>query len=1060
MKNLVRAALSVLIATMTMHAAFAGDTTVRVENRVFRTYPFGDPSPVPGQQRIYPYFRFDGYTDTSEEQTWSFVVLENPYLRVLVAPQIGGKIWSAVEKKTGRPFIYHNHVVKFRDVAMRGPWTSGGIEFNFGAIGHAPTTATPVDYAVRENGDGSASCIVGALDLASRTEWRVEIRLPGDAAYFETRAFWYNPTETQTSLYHWMNASVDAREDLAYIFPGHFTIGHGGDVHPWPVHANGKRISVYGQNDFGSYKSYHVIGSLTDFWGGIYERDRFGFGHWSLYGDKPGKKIWIWGLSEQGRIWEKILTDPELGNRQYTEIQSGLLFNQAGSGSSRTPFKHRFFPSDGVERFTEVWFPVLGLGGMVDANRHGALNVTREGHVLRVELCALRRFRGPVSVSVGDEAVVLKTIDLRPLDVFQDSVLLDAEQDFKVDVGDGLLTAHSRMDEHQRLQRPAKADTAFEWGSPFGMYTSGIEKARQRNYRAAMDDFIECLEAAPYFTPALVGAARIAYRRMEYERASEFIRRALSHDAYDPEANFAYGTIQRRLGNAADARDGFGIAARSMTTRAAAYRQLAEMEFLDRDFEGAERYARLALDYNRYHIGALKLLVLTSRKMGLRKRTETVLDSLLRLDPLNHFALYERFRVEPKPETRDRFRSMIRNEFPQESYLELAVDYADLGLVEEAVDVLEMSPPHPIVSLWLAYLYDRQDAHAESRAALASALQASPLLVFPFRPETVRVLEWAGRRSGDWKIAYYRALIYWSRDRMARAENDLLSCGDRPEFASFYLLRGDYRRDADPVRAMKEYMRALELDRDTWRAYVRLVRIFSDEGETSKALEYARIGAERFPGNQILQHEYARALLHGGAYERCLKILEQIHILPHEGARYGRDTYRQACVLHALTFIDSGQYTECLKWIERARLWPENLGAGRPYDVDMRIEDFIAAVCYERLGDRDKADELRSTILAYSDGHRSVLNANLYIHATVLKQAGRSDEAGRILDAWLEKAPDSVAARWSRASFYGRRKEADALMRSEHTGVGTPWNLVIRDPHFRLVVQLENSIHR
>ena len=46
----------------------------------------------------------------------------------MILPEVGGKIWSAIEKSTGKSFIYYNHVVKFRDVAMRGPWTSGGIE--------------------------------------------------------------------------------------------------------------------------------------------------------------------------------------------------------------------------------------------------------------------------------------------------------------------------------------------------------------------------------------------------------------------------------------------------------------------------------------------------------------------------------------------------------------------------------------------------------------------------------------------------------------------------------------------------------------------------------------------------------------------------------------------------------------------------------------------------------------------------------------------------------------------------------------------------------------------
>ena len=74
---------------------------------------------------------------------------------------VGGKVWGAVDKRTGVDFVYFNHVAKFRDISMRGPWSSGGIEFNFGKMGHEPYTSTPVDWAVRTNADKSVSCFVG-----------------------------------------------------------------------------------------------------------------------------------------------------------------------------------------------------------------------------------------------------------------------------------------------------------------------------------------------------------------------------------------------------------------------------------------------------------------------------------------------------------------------------------------------------------------------------------------------------------------------------------------------------------------------------------------------------------------------------------------------------------------------------------------------------------------------------------------------------------------------------------------------------------------------------------
>ena len=129
-------------------AAQSPRATARESTRTFATYPYDDPNPHPIVGRIYPYFRFDGFTDSARARGWKTVELENQYLKVLILPEIGGKIWAAIEKKSNRSFIYSNSVVKFRDIAMRGPWTSGGIEANYGIIGHTPTVASPVDFRV------------------------------------------------------------------------------------------------------------------------------------------------------------------------------------------------------------------------------------------------------------------------------------------------------------------------------------------------------------------------------------------------------------------------------------------------------------------------------------------------------------------------------------------------------------------------------------------------------------------------------------------------------------------------------------------------------------------------------------------------------------------------------------------------------------------------------------------------------------------------------------------------------------------------------------------------
>ncbi|MBI5010702.1 MAG: DUF5107 domain-containing protein, partial [Bacteroidia bacterium] len=116
----------------------SGKATVKEYNQTYTTYPYSDPSPVPLLTSLYPYFRYDGFTDKPVQKEWKVVELENDYIKVLIFPEVGGKIWTAIEKSTGQPFIYYNHAVKFRDIAMRGPYTSGGLELNYGIIGHTP----------------------------------------------------------------------------------------------------------------------------------------------------------------------------------------------------------------------------------------------------------------------------------------------------------------------------------------------------------------------------------------------------------------------------------------------------------------------------------------------------------------------------------------------------------------------------------------------------------------------------------------------------------------------------------------------------------------------------------------------------------------------------------------------------------------------------------------------------------------------------------------------------------------------------------------------------------
>ena len=316
------------------------------------TYEFSDPDPIPEcDVRRYPYFRFDGSSRHPVARSWKAVVLENDRIRIVALPEIGGKIWGATDKVTGRDFIYFNHVVKFRNVATRGPWTSGGIEFNFGLIGHSMSTATPVDWCVRTNADNSVSYFCSNRELIVDTTWQVEVNLRDGDDFFTMRTLWANSSNEMSPYYQWMNAAYSTRGDPELAFPGDFEIGHEGDAHPWPT-KGGRRIDFVNNNDFGGNKSYHVIGGDARIFGVWWKDWGIGTYHKNAFGEKYGRKVWLWALSREGGIWEDLLTDRD---GQYMELQSGRGFNQPRRKTFSTPFKHPVFAPGSVDMFEERW---------------------------------------------------------------------------------------------------------------------------------------------------------------------------------------------------------------------------------------------------------------------------------------------------------------------------------------------------------------------------------------------------------------------------------------------------------------------------------------------------------------------------------------------------------------------------------------------------------------------------------------------------------------------------------------------------------------------------------
>jgi tetratricopeptide (TPR) repeat protein len=1039
-----------LLCLVVLCAPLVGAKTVFKEyDRVFTTYPYSDPDPVPTMSRFYPYFRYDGFTDKPIEKKWKVVELSNDYVQLLILPEIGGKVWAAIDKTTGKPFIYFNHVVKFRDVAMRGPWTSGGMEANYGIIGHTPNCFSPVDYLVRRNPDGGASCIIGTLDLLTRTTWRLEINLPADQACFSTRSFWHNASGTEQPYYTWMNIGIKSAGNLQFIHPGTHYIGHDGSAHDWPIDLQtGRDLSWYENNNFGSYKSYHVLGRLAEFFGGYWHDEDFGMAHCAPYGDKPGRKIWIWGLSREGMIWEDLLTDHD---GQYVEVQSGRLFNQADSSSTLSPFKHAEFPPYATDTWTEHWLPVKGIKGFVSASPWGALNVTQQAGGLVIRISPTRALQDKLEVFDGSRLVATRKLILKPMQPVEETVALTAPiKALRVCVGgDKIQYAAGDSDV---LSRPTAPPPGFDWDSVYGLYLEGKEQARQRAYVKAEQAFRACLEQDTNYLPALVEMASLANRRADPTNALSFSRRALSIDTYDPGANYQFASASAALGRSADAKEAFSIAALSPSWRGAAETELAKEYLREKVYDRAVAAAEESLFSNVRNLDALQVCACARRLMGDNAGANAALTILFKLDPLNHFAHCEQY-LGGKKRSRS-LTALVRNELPHETYLELAAWYHDVGLDEDAVKVLKLAPPKAEVVFWLAFL--QRDTNLLDRA-----LSASPEFVFPFRTEAIPVFEWAVQQVGGWQPKYYLALIRWHLGNLTEAERLLDACSSDPRFAPFYAARaqvvaelltersaqasssglrsrspqrtgkgrGEGRRAqtavfpadaaADPV--LRDLQRAGQLDAGQWRFGVMLAQHCIQRGDPAAALAVAADYTKRFPANDKLALLRAKTLLLTGQNQLAADFLASLHVLPAEGTTEARALFREAHLLLAVDRLRLGSPDDALRLVGIARQWPERLGSGKPYasDIDERLEDWVTVQCDLALKDPVKARQALDKILTIPASQKGQGTGDL-IRALALQRVGRNSEAEQLLKAWKSRDPESDLAEWGGELFDAR----------------------------------------
>ncbi|MHA6625934.1 DUF5107 domain-containing protein [Pseudonocardia sichuanensis] len=1047
--------------------------------------------------RVYPLPFHDRISATSRPVTWDAVHLENRWLRVMVLPELGGRIHVGYDRGAGYDFFYRNGVIKPALVGLAGPWIAGGVEFNWPQH-HRPATFLPTDVEIEHEPDGAVTVWCSDHDPFARMKGMHGIRLRPDRAVIEVRARLYNRSEqTQTFLW-WANVAARVHEQYQSFFPRDVRVvadhakraitafpaadrPYYGIDYPARRDTGGDRLDWYRNIEVPT--SYMCVGSNEGFFGGYDHAARAGFVHVADPHVAIGKKQWTWGNAAFGHAWDRNLGDD---GAAYVELMAGVFTDNQPDFSFIAPGETKVF--------SQFWYPIREIGPVHAASVDAAVRVDVEPGGVRVGVAVTAERPGcRVRLEDGAGAVLAEVdADLAPGAPHRSRIALDVPDRLVLRV----LHAGAELVSWDSLVPDAGADVtaAREPAAPADVTSVdelaviGAHLAQYRHATRSPEPYWrEALRRDPGHVASSVGLAARAYGRGEYAEAEALLEAAVgrltalnAHPA-DTTALYALGLVLDRQGRGAEAYARYAAASWSRAWRAPAGYRMARLDAAaGRDAAALDRLA----DVRRVepeHLQARALTALLLRRTGRADEAAALLRETLALDPLDWW-------------TRDLAGLPLTAD--AQTCLDLALEYAGVGEPEEALRVLDAAAEReaeralgqtaagPMIAYHRADLLERLGRGEQARAARERAHAVDATWCFPSRLEDVEVLERAEPTHaralallGHWRYAVGRAddaIAAWG-------ESAALDPSDPVVWRNLGLAAWNHLGDAE--RARGAYDRALAA---AGTSDARLV-FESDQLDTRRGVSPARRLERLLAVREVVESrddatvELAHLLLTAGRLDAARALLLGRTFQPWEGGEGAvLAAWDRLCRLEAARA--SGE--EAVAAHDAALDPPASLGEARhPLASTAALQlgrgDALAAA-------GDAAGARAAWEAAVRDGDFRAMSADPHSEATyssvlALRRLGRDAEARErtaslraFVDA-LEAAPATVdyfatslpsmllfaedpeIARDRRVAFL--RAQLDALDGAPDRARERLGALLAQDPHHVDALELAGSLH-
>lgn len=890
------------------------------------------------------------------DKEYEMVILENEYLKIEILPQIGGRIYSALDKTTGYDFFYKQHVIKPALIGVLGSWISGGVEFNW-PFHHRASGFMPCDYTTEQLEDGSAICWLSEHDPIDRTKGMVGVILRPGEKRFETRMRLYNRTDTAHSFLWWENAAVPVNESYQIFFPqdvSYVNFHYLKSRTTFPIAGNGvfNGIPMDSEIDISWHKntrqatSYFASYSDYDFFGGYDHKKQCGVVHIGDHHISPGKKMFTWGYCQLAKSWENALTDTD---GQYAELMAGSYSDNQPNFAWIEPYE--------TKEFSQYWYPISEIGTPTFANLNLALKIDHERNCFKIQTTKCYR-NADIRLFDGDKEIFAATHDLLPEKCLRLSLdTLPEYATFSVSC-DGKTIGSYREKEFDRFNMPEPINdmpSASGMNSAQELYLAGVHVAQYRDPVTQPDSYWEeAIKRDINHIPSLTALAKYNLEFYNFRKAQRYIERAanalclFNERPQSGECYYVCGQIAEALGEYKKAENYYHKAAWAADCLSMSMTRIALLDIRNKDYESAVLHARKALDYGKNNSLATAALIIAEKRLG--NDVSDVIRQTLEADPLDHFMRY-------LAEKEDFFKTMQSN--PLEICIDLIEALDTMGLYGEIVTLLEkLLAARPEAAQPMAFYilgYYRYLCGDDGAGAYEAAENAPIGATFPMRALEMKVLTDAIQKTDGNKAKMLLGCLLYNKRHYGEAAELWESCND---YISVRNLAVAYFSHLGKENAAPDLMnKALTLAPDNEQLVYETVvlmdkLVMSPQQKTNFLLSHTLTRDDCYT-------ELAKAYNQNMQPERAIETLMNHAFVPCEGGEHAiADQYLFAHLVIGRRELANGNTEKALEAFRNGQILPQNLGAGIWNHCKLVPLKYFEAICLEKLGNKTEADEI------------------------------------------------------------------------------------------------------